>query len=468
MAPAGRWSRMVLAAGLTAAVMGPWSHTAERSRRIQYSDLPPVLQKSLAASGVPEERFATFIAQVEAETDRRVEQGDREHLIYYALQSARFTNRPRLEPALSARGFVDSLSAEHRNRLMADPSYLPAMGLPPAERARITDLLRALRKDIADPRLAQFRQMLEAEGGSVTADALYPDYVRVTRFLYKKEFAARGDAAAIAELYRTRPHSSDTQIDAGFGVSIGLGLVHALEPALRVRRALVVGPGLDLAPRTDLVDASEPQSHQPLAVADALLSRSLAAAGDFTVHSVDVNPRVVRAVARVAQDGLTWHVFSGIPATPDRVFAEDYRAYVRELGRAVGTRARASSAMTSDPRYQHSIALSPAVARALTAERLNVITERLVEGAGFDIVIVTNVLAYFNDRQLALALSNMAAMLRPGGYLLHNEAREGLAAMASSLGIPAMQMRTAILGGPQSRPLYDIVWLHQKTDSRHP
>ena len=100
---------MLLAAGLTAAVMGPSSHTAERSRRIRYADLPPVLQKSLAASGVPEERFAGFIAQVEADTDRRVAEGDREHLIYYALQSAGFTNRPRIEPALSARAFVEGL-----------------------------------------------------------------------------------------------------------------------------------------------------------------------------------------------------------------------------------------------------------------------------------------------------------------------------------------------------------------------
>lgn len=462
MAPAGRSSRTLLAAGLIAAVMGPWSHTAQRSRRIQYADLPAALQKSLAAAGIDEGRFPRHLTALEAETDRRVTEGDREHLIYYALQSARFTNRPPIEPALSARGFVEGLSAEQRERFLADASFVPGKGLPSAERARITDFLSALRKDIVDPRLAQFRQVLEADGSSLTADTLYPDYVRVACFLFKKEFAARGDAAAIAELYQTRPHSSDTQIDAGFGVSIGLGLVHALEPALRIRKVLVVGPGLDLAPRTDLVDASEPQSYQPLAVADALLSRSLVAAGRFTVHSVDVNPRVVRAVARIAQDGLTWHVFSGIPATPDRVFAEDYRAYLRELGRAVGTRAGAPSAMTSDPRYQHSIALSPAVARALTAERLNVITERLVEGAGFDIVIVTNVLAYFDDRQLALALSNMAAMLRPGGYLLHNEARDNLAAMASSLGIPAMQMRTAILGGPKLRPLYDTVWLHQK------
>jgi methyltransferase family protein len=460
---AGCSSLVLLAAGLVAAVMGPSSLTAARTRRIQYPDLPPVIQKSLAVNGVSEQRFPTFIAQVEAATDRRIAEGDREHLIYYALQSARFTNRPPIEPALSARAFVEALSTERRERLLADPTYLPEQGLPPAERTRIADLLTALRKETADARLAQFRQM-PGTGESATVEQFYPDYVRVARFLYRKEFAAGGDAVSIATLYQTRAHSSDTQIDAGFGVSIGLGLVRALEPALRIRKVLVVGPGVDLAPRTDLIDASEPQSYQPLAVADALLSRSLAAAGDLVVHSVDVNLRVVRAVERIAREGLTWHVFAGIRETRDHAFDDDYRAYVRELGRAIGTPVSASSAVTSDSRYAHSIALSPATARAFSAERLNVITERLIDAASFDIVIVTNVLTYFDDRELALALSNIAGMMRPGGYLLHNESRDSLPGMASACGIPVIQMRTANLGRSKSQTLYDTVWLHRKSE----
>ena len=100
----------------------------------------------------------------------------------------------------------------------------------------------------------------------------------------------------------------------------------------------------------------------------------------------------------------------------------------------------------------------------MSAERLNVITERLIDEPSFDIVVATNVLTYFDDRQLALALSNIAAMLRPGGYLLHNEARVRLAELAAAAGVPAVHMRTAILGGPAARPLYDTIWLHQKTD----
>jgi len=137
---------------------------------------------------------------------------------------------------------------------------------------------------------------------------------------------------------------------------------------------------------------------------------------------------------------------------------------VRELGRAIGTPVSASSAVTSDSRYAHSIALSPATARAFSAERLNVITERLIDAASFDIVIVTNVLTYFDDRELALALSNIAGMMRPGGYLLHNESRDSLPGMASACGIPVIQMRTANLGRSKSQTLYDTVWLHRKSE----
>ena len=38
-------------------------------------------------------------------------------------------------------------------------------------------------------------------------------------------------------------------------------------------------------------------------------------------------------------------------------------------------------------------------------------------------MIATNILPYFDDQQLALAASNIAAMLAPGGVFLHNEAR---------------------------------------------
>jgi len=452
----------ITAAALLAALLG-LSAAADRSRRIEYEDLPEVLRHDLAAHAIAAPAFGAYIDSVQADTDRRVAEGEQAHLIYYALQSSRFTGRARIEPAVSARRFVLGLPEDERKRLLEDPSYVPRAGWPPSERARVADLLNALRTEPKDARLAYFRTLVEWDRPAAAIETLYADYVRVARFLYRKEFAAGNDAARIASLYESRPHSSDTQIEAGFGVYLGLGTLHALEPALRITRVLVVGPGLDLAPRTDLTDAVDPQSYQPLAVADALLALSLASDRDLRVHSVDVNPRVVRALEAAVRGPLTIHLFAGILETRDQPLRPEYRAYVDALGAAIGEETPAPRLVTSDRHYRRSIAVRPVVARALSVERLNIVTERLVNEPPFDVAVATNVLTYFDDRQLALALANITAMLRPGGYLLHNEPRAGLVETAASLGLPLLHTRAAILGGPPARPLYDTVWLHQKS-----
>ena len=121
------------------------------------------------------------------------------------------------------------------------------------------------------------------------------------RFVYEKEFVAQRAARpadAVADLYRTRGLSTDTAVEAGFLVSIGLGILKALEPDRRIRRVLIVGPGLDLAPRTGLLEASPPESYQPWAVMDALVSQGLARFGDLEVVGADINPRVVSHLRR--------------------------------------------------------------------------------------------------------------------------------------------------------------------------
>ena len=180
------------------------------------------------------------------------------------------------------------------------------------------------------------------------------------------------------------------------------------------------------------------------------------------IHSIDVNPRVLRFLEAVARQPFTLHLFTGIAEAAEQPFSADYRTYVRQLGRAIGDEVAPPRAVVSDRRYQRSIAVRSSVARAMSAERLNIVTARLVDRGAFDLVVATNVLGYFDDRQLALALSNIAAMLGPGGYLLHNESRAGLVETADAVGLPALQMRTAVIGGAAPRPLYDAIWLHRK------
>jgi len=163
----------------------------------------------------------------------------------------------------------------------------------------------------------------------------------------------------------------------------------------------------------------------------------------------------------MAHDAGPVHLFSGLLETSARPFGADYASYVENLGRSIGEPFVATGAIGSDPHYRHSIAVRSSVRRALTAERLDIVVDRLADEDGFDLVVMTNVLPYLDDRQLALALTNVAAMLRPGGFLLHNESRAGLAEIAASVKLPALHMRTAVIAGSGDGALYDTIWLHR-------
>lgn len=390
-------------------------------------DLPSAIRARLEAAGLSSSGFSAFIDRLNRTHAERVRAGDLDHLVFYLLQSRHFTAEPAIEPALSAKAFTDGAA------------------VPGPVRARARDLVRALDAPDRDPRLVFFRQLaaVALPRGPTREAALLDEYARTMRFLYQQEFVAQrapDAAAAVAALYRSRGLSTDTAIEAGYLVSTGIGVMRSLDPDRRVRRVLVVGPGLDLAPRTGFSDAAPPESYQPWAVADALLALGASRQSELTVVAADVNPRVIahlrRAPSRVPALGRG----PGIDETRSLRLVPEYREYLASLGKALGS----------------------ASGLSVRAEPLNVVTERL-EGEPFDLVIATNVLPYFDDTELALALSNIAAMLSPGGILLHNDLRRSLAEIAAAAGVPVEQARQApiaqVTGAP---PLADTVFLHRR------
>ena len=82
-------------------------------------------------------------------------------------------------------------------------------------------------------------------------------------------------AAPTTAQYQTRGLSTDTSVDAGYAVYLSLAALRRLEPDRRIHRVLIVGPGMDLAPRTGFVESHAPQSYQPFAVIDALIATGL-------------------------------------------------------------------------------------------------------------------------------------------------------------------------------------------------
>jgi hypothetical protein len=433
---------------------------------ITWNDTAP-LRTHLVARGIASDTFASYVEQVRESNARRVREGDLDHLIFYLLQSTRFTSRSPIEPARSAKALVESLDPAEREAFMRDPATAMAR-VPAPVQSRITAVLRALDSAERDPRLMYFRALVNSafprrlhsgqSDGRQREAGLAAEYLRAMKFVYEKEFIAQRSARgadAVAELYRTRGLSTDTAVEAGFLVYQGLGVVRSLEPGRRIRRVLIVGPGLDLAPRTGFSEERPPESYQPWAVIDALLALGLSRLDDLELIAADINPRVVAHLQRAAAKPPVLTLMSEIRESATVALTEEYREYFSRLGRAIGEG-------SAGP--HKTVQVRPDVARTLRAETLDVVTERL-SGSSFDLAVATNILPYFDDVALMFAMTNIAGMLAPEGIFLHNEARPLMYDVTTALGMPLEQSRRAIIASVRGAPapLADSVFLHRRS-----
>jgi len=438
---------------------------------IAFTDIPTQLRPWLEAQGIDAGNFSARISSINKETESREVRGEYDHLIYFLLQSTAFTQQPRIEPALSAQEFVNSLNDAERKRYLADGSdYLPSKeAMPRAARTRMKGFIEAIGRQSADERLSYFKSLLRQTTDSATPvdQHLYSEYARSMKFLYLKEFASRAikkeqQAAFIGSLYQDRGHSTDTQIEANYAVYVALASLKAQSPSTRIRKVLIVGPGLDFAPRTDLIDIFGPQSYQPFAVADALLGLKLADADHLHIHCIDINQRVINYLRGLKQNKqITLSILSGITETAARPLAAEFKDYFRGLGKSIGIEADLKVAATYDSHLKKSLRIDPKISEMISVDRLNIITERYEPAPNYDLIVVTNVFPYFKPAELIFALANIAAMMAEGGYLIHNELQTVPSSAVTPLGLPLELARTVLIA-PGGAPLYDGVAIHQK------
>jgi CheR methyltransferase, SAM binding domain len=448
------------------------AQTSFIKEQIVFTDIPPQLSPWLEAQGVNAGNFSTHIASINEDTDGREVRGEYDHLIYFLLQSKTFTQQPRIEPALSSQEFVNGLKDAERRKYLADGSdYLPANEMmPKPARARMRDFIKAIDSQSADVRLNYFRSLLNQRTDSSTPidQHLYAEYARSMKFLYLKEFASRAikkeqHAAYIGSLYQDRGHSTDTQIEANYAVYVALASLKAQSPSTRIKRVLIVGPGLDFAPRTDLIDLFGPQSYQPFAVADALIGLKLAEAAHLHIHCVDINQRVVDYLRGVKQNKqVTLSILSGITDTAARPLTGEFKEYFRGLGKSIGIEADLKVPAAYGSHLKKTLRINPEISEMISVDRLNIITERYQPAPNYDLVVVTNVFPYFKPTELIYALANIAAMMAEGGYLIHNELQTVPSSVVTPLSLPLQLARTVLITPGGGAPLYDGVAIHQK------
>lgn len=418
------------------ATRGAHAGVYARVRPARWDDFPARLQRRLGVLGVS--GWDAWTAVQRRDTERRVQEGLWDHLVAVALQSNRWTSRVRLEPALVAETFARTGR------------------LPPNAHARLDAFAGALAR--RDATLAPV--LVLAPPARTPAELRAPLQAaceRMLRFLHEKEFVRR-TAGEVAALYQARGLSTDTALEAGYALAEGAGAMPVAGP---VRRVLLVGPGLELGPRTGLDDDTLGQCYQPFAVLDALRVLDRAAA-DIRLTALDVNPavldtlservRAARAESVVLQTALSARTHSLLP---------DYLAYLEDWGRGLGG-APSPARQQSSGQWRREVRLPGTAWHPIAVMAGHVALD--VAPGPFDLIVATNVFAYLSDAALAAAMGTLACALLPGGVLLHNESRDLVSLAGTDAGMPVVQVRTVpftreAAGAPM---VYDRVWVHRR------
>jgi SAM-dependent methyltransferase len=366
-----------------------------------------------------------WVARSNAEVRARLAQGDEDSIVNFWLYGTSFTTLPRVTG-----GEVAKLGPAATRELLP---------------RRLNDLLAGAAAPGSNDRLRFVREVIARQGINLNTAAGHDqawDYMidlreraiaDNERYLQAGRSAQRiGDdgarQSAFATLLRDRGLSSDTRIDIDFSLDRALDTLAAkgtLAPR-SVRRIAIVGPGLDFTDKAEGYDFYPLQTIQPFAVLDSVTRLGLADTTGLQMATFDLSQRVNRHIEAArgrAQAGAAYVLQLPLPLwkidrdTPGMV------AYWRSFGAKIGDEVPALTPPATANVRVRALRVRPEVVLSIKPRDLNIVLERLAplkDEDRFDLIVATNVLVYYDAFEQALALANIAAMLRPGGVFLTN------------------------------------------------
>ena len=422
--------------------------------------LPPELNALTSAQ--QEKAWPEWIARRDREIRARLEQGDEDTIVNWMLFGTSFTSKPR-----ALLGAVESGAAGNQERVLRQTIELIS--------ARLDDLLQALTTPGNDERRLFARALLERKGlrfataadRDAAREYLLAAVIRVAneQEQIQQELNTTGGGDPVTEfaqrsrLYRTRGLSLDTSLMPNYSVEQALAAMkgRGLFKPGTIKRVAVVGPGLDFADKDVGFDFYPQQTLQPFAVLDSLTRLGLAPSpGGAEIVLLDISPRIIDHItqARARAVGNTGYTLN-LPLPKSNPWQPEVRTYWQTFGDRIGTPVPARTSNTIAGLAElRAIRVRPSVVQRMSVQDLNIVTERL-DGEVFDLVIATNVFIYYDVLEQALALSNVEAMLRPGGFLLANFSAPKL----TSLTIRPVETTTTLYARAANENIRDfIVW----------
>jgi hypothetical protein len=372
--------------------------------------------------------WSGWVVRRGAEIRSRLDRGDEDSIVNFWMYGTSFTALPRV-----TQSEVRTLGRARTEDLLI---------------SRLDDLVGALASRGSNERLQFARVVLQRHG----IDPATPEGQQQARiFLVQSRArmiaesdryrsaaqAATGDPRSTlgvyATLYRDRGLSTDTSLSADFNLEKALEAMRAADtksaaPLANVRRVAIVGPGLDFTDKAEGHDFYPPQSIQPFAILDSLIRLGLAKTGDLRLTTFDVSPRVnqhLRAARQRAERGEGYVLQLPIEdrGRGDRPHP-DFEGYWARFGDRIGVETAPIAPPSSARRVRvRAVVVRPEIVLAIAPHDLNIVLERLAPlpaDEQFDLVVATNVLVYYDAFEQALALANVAAMLRSGGFFVTN------------------------------------------------
>jgi len=382
----------------------------------------PVLEKMSAVSGQyprPDIRAADWLAwqqKSDAAVRQRLDAGEEDSLTNLLRFGVTFTKEYRIDDEYLVRygesSLVDSFAQKRAN-----------------------DLIKALASPSANKGFTEMRAFVEKKGFSLNSAAgrkklkawLLANLARMRDDLLQARQEAKTDPA---HMFQNRGISLDTNLFPDYDLHQHLQRMldnGMLKPG-SIRRVAVVGPGLDFVNKQQGVDFYPPQSTQPFAVLDSLFRLGLAHP-DVQLQTLDISSRVNLHIQDARKNAGAGRPYTlQLPWYADGRWTDDFRAgfnqYWQHLGMKIGEPVAAIPVPEAAKGYAtRAIRVRPSIVRLVTPVDMNIVYQRLVLAPEerFDLIIGTNIFLYYGPFEQSLARTNVAAMLRPGGYLLSND-----------------------------------------------
>jgi SAM-dependent methyltransferase len=417
---------------------------APRVQFIPYSDAKGIFDGLPAAIPEPfrgmssEERAAAWpkwIAERNQQIRARLEQGEEDTLTNFLLFGTTFTHLARVTLAM-----LDRAQAKPESALDSESPFGALV------RARAIDMVTGAAAQSPSERLRFAKSVMERNGSSLATAAgrskavdyllrhlvqVLQEYDRYAQLLE----AAQGQGDNKRELltrstlFQARGVSLDTSWQPNFAIEQSLIALKnkGLLAEGSVKRVAVIGPGLDFTDKEEGYDFYPPQTVQPFAVFDSLVRLGLARTDALRITTLDVSTRVNDHIAHAREGAQAGDAYTiQMTRNSEVKWRPEAAAYWKEWGDTIGPpTAPIKPPADAGPVETRAIKVRPEIMLRVTPRDLNVVVERLEleePTEQFDLVIATNVLVYYNLFEQGLALQNIGAMLRPGGFFLSNDA----------------------------------------------